>query len=163
VLLPFVNGISRKVTPKCTISIGRSTYASTELKDLRGSYVDVKHDPEDNRIVYVSHPSLKGLIDCQAVSSDVKYATDANDALMVGAIKNLPAREIQREADLGWGKLDESVERREAKLKAAKRKRQRKQQPVTNPPTEASLPDNVVTFRQSQGGMVRLKLAEGRP
>jgi transposase InsO family protein len=44
VLLPFVNGITRKVSSKCTFVVGRKTFASDELRHIRGQEVEVRGD-----------------------------------------------------------------------------------------------------------------------
>jgi hypothetical protein len=149
VLLPFVNGITRKVSSKCTFVVGRKTFASDELRHIRGQEVEVRGDPSEPRMVFASHPSIKGLVDCGAVDSDLKYAQDANDAAAIVALANTPDPEAQAKMDAHWEEADADVVRRETELKAEKKRRSKPKEATEEPPA-----DNVVSFGIPQGGLV---------
>lgn len=149
VLLPFVDKVTRKVSSKCTFVVGRKTYASDELRHVRGQEVEVRCDPSEPRMVFASHPSIKGLVDCCAVDSDLKYAQDANDAASIVALANSPDPAAQAQMDANWEADDAALVEKEAKLKAEKKRRSKPKKITEEPPAA-----NVVSFGIPQGGLV---------
>ena len=156
-LLPFADGITRTVSAKCTISVDRCTYGSSQLKHLCHKDVDVRIDPADPRVVYVFHPSLKELVECKAITLDIKYAKDANEAAEIAAITNASSPEVEKEIEDTWGSFEESIDEGEVILAQEKRARVRKPRKPKEEPPEA---DNVITFAISQGGMTRIAKQE---
>ena len=83
ILLPFVSGIKRKISPRGSIRCGDATYAADELRHLAGRFVNIRHDRKDPRIVFADHPTQRRVIDCDVVSTNLKYADDAEEAIQI--------------------------------------------------------------------------------
>lgn len=165
VLLPFVDRIYRTVDRRCRIFVGRTYYASDALDCVKGKRVSVRHRPGDPRTMIVSHPDLPGPIECDAVSSDVKYADSAASASEVVLLKNLSVPEVKSRKAANW---QAAAERRSIKEKGLdRRKREASKAPASDPsvapppaPPPAS-PSNVVPFYRSQGGLRNLLVHGG--
>jgi hypothetical protein len=152
-LLPFVKGVVRTVDKRCRIFVNRSYYASAELRDVRGEEVDVREKPSDPQVVYVSHPKLKGIIQCGAVSSDLKYATTPAEAAEVVAQKNLKSPEADKCKHDMW--KANALDRRKTEKRLSEAQAN---PPEVGPPAPDEKPaDNVVEFPYSQGGLTNLR------
>jgi hypothetical protein len=156
-LLPYVKNVSRIVDKRCRIFVGRSYYASDALSDVRGEEVKVRQKPGDLKVVYVSHPKLKGIVECYAVSLDLKYAATPAEAVEVVAQKNLRSPEAEKLKHDIWAA---NVLNRHA-METRLRRRKRRSEKVASEPVQQPAPDNVVEFTYSQGGLTNLRSMEG--
>ena len=83
ILLPYVDRVKRKVSPRGTIRCEYFTYAHDDLRVLAGKYVDVRFDSNEPRFVFVDHPTQRRVLECGVVNSNLKYAEDAADAVQI--------------------------------------------------------------------------------
>jgi len=83
ILLPYVDGVRRKVSCRGTIRCRYGTYSHGDLREFNGKFVDVRFDPKDPCLVFVDHPARREVLPCSVVDPDLKYADDAADAVRI--------------------------------------------------------------------------------
>jgi hypothetical protein len=154
VLLPFVERVVRKVDKRCRIFVNRTYYASDTLGVVRGKHVTVRYRPGDPRVMIVTHPDLPGIVECPAVSTDVKYALSAPDAHEAVVLKNLNVPEVKARKAEAWALRAEQRETQERRMKKQKRAAEKAEASraiasEANPSTNS----NVVPFQHTQGGL----------
>jgi putative transposase len=151
ILLPFVDRTKRKVSPRGTIQARKHTYSHPDLAPVREKEVEVRYDPGDPGVIYVSHPTLPGLVQCNALDDALKYAQDRFAAQTVLAHTDPPLTDLQNQIEEQRSELDSFIEAKEAKL------RRRKRKPILpSPKNIEGLGDNVVGFEPTQGGMMQI-------
>ncbi len=155
-LLPFVDQVRRKVDRRCRIFVKGYYYASEKLETVRGDWVDVRQ--RDPKIVYASHPKLPGLVECPAVSIDLKHALTDEDARTVIQENAHIDHAVNERKRSGWAAAAMVRRATESRLKREKRRRAKPAEATTETPP----PDNVVEFAHSHGGLTDLLDTEGQ-
>ncbi len=139
-LLPYVDRVKRKVSPRGTIQCQHHTYAHHDLRFFAGREVDVRVDDSDPRRVFADHPTLRQVIECAVVDFPLKYADDADHAVDIvneearhreGSAKVIEARRVE---------FTEKVIQLEDVAKSQDAARRRKRRPRPDPADAAGDP-----------------------